>query len=629
MGTGRIEQEEKEAAALAVYKLEGLQIDESKWLPFLRKDRWFDWYQKPPSNSDEVEGKTWSVDDPDIWNAIKTSIELLNRMLEALIEDKNDSVCSAHFVAFGSTRDVPFRYQDILRTVLWGSIEDWDEVAEFFGSPDLDSREQERILLDFKNEEHIANEDPEDQGWRKGHLDQIASKTSADWRDRLNHLCSTTLWSFSPASSTNAQGVTVSPDDNTDPDARIVVFVNIEFLKRLADEDLCLGELCAAQFFTAHVMLHELMHVIISARDSHLDEDYIGNGWDKSNGRIGYEPVRIFRFPTFRPRKDDAHKELQYNNYLSPDRRSDNFFHKMPFLIGKSPNNQSNTKPTRWQSPELQDNIALIATSKFLDGDGLVSAEMSARRTLWRLHRDPWFTEENQQWGTWSARDQRLSFTNAFAVQDGVKCLKFATHLVRFGIWSNKKNYDQSLPKPDSASGTNWVWHCLGLLMMASIPIRQKPFSPEGERGKISVKLGPSREAVIAGYRKRPRFVELSDYSGMPSVGRSEFWHDVNGKWSRKPVESISQQDYIDRVALILNDIQVQSAIVHKEFHDAVVVAHQRVNAARAAFNQEYPNDADKVKRMWSPDWIFDIPDYNPRLEYHDSTRQAWVPKGP
>ncbi|KAI1333153.1 hypothetical protein F5Y16DRAFT_4889 [Xylariaceae sp. FL0255] len=71
----------------------GLQVDESKWLPFLRKERWFDYVETPPGGRRERAGKLWSVDDPAIWDTLKPVLELTNRMLEALIKIKMRGYC--------------------------------------------------------------------------------------------------------------------------------------------------------------------------------------------------------------------------------------------------------------------------------------------------------------------------------------------------------------------------------------------------------------------------------------------------------------------------------------------------------------------------------------------------------
>ena len=67
-----------------------IKVDETRWLPFLRKDKWYDWIQTSPPAPPGQEGKVWSIDDPEVWEAIKTPLELVDRMFKALIRDKHD-----------------------------------------------------------------------------------------------------------------------------------------------------------------------------------------------------------------------------------------------------------------------------------------------------------------------------------------------------------------------------------------------------------------------------------------------------------------------------------------------------------------------------------------------------------
>ncbi|KAF2964089.1 hypothetical protein GQX73_g9465 [Xylaria multiplex] len=58
----------------SVFEKERIRVNESEWLPFLRKDRWFDWIHMDPGASKSSgdigpEPKTWSVDDPKFLNA--------------------------------------------------------------------------------------------------------------------------------------------------------------------------------------------------------------------------------------------------------------------------------------------------------------------------------------------------------------------------------------------------------------------------------------------------------------------------------------------------------------------------------------------------------------------------------
>ncbi|KAI1297992.1 hypothetical protein F5Y03DRAFT_276648 [Xylaria venustula] len=71
-----------------VYERERIKVDEKSWLPFLHKDRWFDWEEV--TDSPKTAGRTWSVDDPKIWEVMRVVTELVNRMLLALARDRHE-----------------------------------------------------------------------------------------------------------------------------------------------------------------------------------------------------------------------------------------------------------------------------------------------------------------------------------------------------------------------------------------------------------------------------------------------------------------------------------------------------------------------------------------------------------
>lgn len=69
---------------LAAYMRDRIKVNEEEWLPFLRKHRWFDWDEVRPSGV-----KNWSVDDSRLWDFLRVCLELVNRILLALIKDKH------------------------------------------------------------------------------------------------------------------------------------------------------------------------------------------------------------------------------------------------------------------------------------------------------------------------------------------------------------------------------------------------------------------------------------------------------------------------------------------------------------------------------------------------------------
>lgn len=68
-----------------VYETERITVDENTWLPCFRKDRWFDSNAVQP----ELGNRVWSVDVPEVWEALSLAIELANRIMLALFKDQH------------------------------------------------------------------------------------------------------------------------------------------------------------------------------------------------------------------------------------------------------------------------------------------------------------------------------------------------------------------------------------------------------------------------------------------------------------------------------------------------------------------------------------------------------------
>ncbi|KAI1428714.1 hypothetical protein F5Y12DRAFT_711006 [Xylaria sp. FL1777] len=77
-----------EDAGFSVYQRERIKVDETQWFKFLRKERWLDWIGFTPDFTQEPR-RRWSVDEPKIWEFLRVSIELVNRIFKSLIKDKH------------------------------------------------------------------------------------------------------------------------------------------------------------------------------------------------------------------------------------------------------------------------------------------------------------------------------------------------------------------------------------------------------------------------------------------------------------------------------------------------------------------------------------------------------------
>ncbi|KAI0467664.1 hypothetical protein F4859DRAFT_517829 [Xylaria cf. heliscus] len=80
---------------LKQYHAERIEVDENSWLPFFRKDRWYNLHNMGKEDRiEEADGSTWnvtmwSVDDERIWSHVRFVIEIANRILLAMIRDNN------------------------------------------------------------------------------------------------------------------------------------------------------------------------------------------------------------------------------------------------------------------------------------------------------------------------------------------------------------------------------------------------------------------------------------------------------------------------------------------------------------------------------------------------------------
>ncbi len=80
--------EDDNASFVEAYSRKSIEVNEAGWFDFLQKYRWYDltkcWNSRVP------EGGPWSVDNPKVWDNLRGSIELANRLLRALIIDRHN-----------------------------------------------------------------------------------------------------------------------------------------------------------------------------------------------------------------------------------------------------------------------------------------------------------------------------------------------------------------------------------------------------------------------------------------------------------------------------------------------------------------------------------------------------------
>ncbi|KAJ8117642.1 hypothetical protein ONZ43_g4163 [Nemania bipapillata] len=196
--------------SLRIFHSERIQVDESKWFSFFRKDRWYDRIHPEPA----LGGANWSVDNPQVWDVIRISIELVNRMLRALIEDKHE----------------------MMETILYGILMPWDQLHQtpppYKGAHYIFSR----AFLQKKSQ---------GQPWANP-LDFVAQYTPADWIQRLEDLMTYQTWSMVEDYDLlpGSWGVTVLSK-------RGLILLDVGPIRRLISTELTLSERCTLHFLLA------------------------------------------------------------------------------------------------------------------------------------------------------------------------------------------------------------------------------------------------------------------------------------------------------------------------------------------------------------------------------------------
>ncbi|KAI0869580.1 hypothetical protein GGS24DRAFT_511783 [Hypoxylon argillaceum] len=645
-----IELESDEERDFKVYERERIKVDESKWLPFLRKSRWFDWVEVEATFKSEP-GRTWSADDPKVWGVMRVILELVNRILEALIEDKHDG-------------------------------DYWAIETQIFGPPPYPKAS---ILLSLSAEKMIAQK----RGIHPCPWDWISGQSSKDWKARLVKLLSTLLWSF--RSTHPAEAVAFQLDPTTEGHTSMIC-VNVSRLDHILTSNATLSELCLMEVDLALTMVHELMHTIGQSRYT-SDPGYIGNCLErKISGTYPHEPYLngegigetghnmdqlffggikgLLPIPTtdMRPQPPPlvmsftefphagytrimAAPNSAFNQigamavmYYTPStwaskmlseafwrdpaypRKSDNSFHRNPLLITQHPN-ETGTRPWSYVPPTLQD------SAKFqlqYPEDDVARQDWKAREKAWNAFRASWWAPYHYDW-KWSpwcnfhCRRYLTTFAEAFAKRDSIRCSMVADFLVYQVRWDlDLPTVLKSLPQARPEELPTWAWHCVGLLMLASIPLQRTETSRSTPTGSWATEHTPSIEAAS---RRDEGIVHLKSEIGAidPSDNRlslkpSVLYDQLGG---RGQVQDFTQIDYLKVFDTIQAHVAKTGGVVHSNFLIAMMNAKEKILLDRQRLMAAYRGTGHATK--FATDWFFEMPEYSPDLCAYSPRDGSWV----
>ncbi|KAI1738701.1 hypothetical protein F4680DRAFT_467071 [Xylaria scruposa] len=624
-------------ALTAVYHSERIKVDDSKWFRFFRKSRWWD----PDPGDEPALGLRWSVDDPKVWAQLEIVLELANRMLNALVDDKHEW----------------------LRTILFGRLDYWENFRDDAPSENariLLSREVDRLACQSQGIQSFWDTNP----------------VLPDWRYRLEQLCRQARWTFKDDPGSYIMGL-------TDPARGGLMSVDVTFLRLLVGDEITLSERCLLTIMSTTTILHELMHHINIVRtysgesdiNNYLDPwhdprpelepfvDYDGEaemGWAYEKAVTGgiiqdapgfVLPINVvyiswpgFRggnvmnpnhycfspdheFKTWRITSTWASMMLSSSFWDDPTipKKSDNRFHLAPLFISHTKNIEP--MPRTWGPVVVDRNVTNTSS---LDKE--LIKDWDERTNLWANLRQGWYDVAVKRWweSPWSETGLRPGlndFAQGFKDHDEIKCAQEANGLVKVLPWDDAASFMESLPPYDnkgwvySATGMHLSIHLppplhsiktvilrgvqTGLLMLAACPMRKT----------FLVKLASESNLTNGGTIRPSVFAEDDEFEVIerrPIKNKDEelvISPPVVGNPFRGQPQAYAntQFDYLNMVSDLIHHFGTTKYAVSGPWLFEIMRVGRLLLNERTRMALDHP--ADWMNR-WVPSWDFRVPEY-------------------
>ncbi|KAI8622847.1 hypothetical protein F5Y19DRAFT_482350 [Xylariaceae sp. FL1651] len=636
----------------AMFERDKFEIDETRWFHFLQKSRWYDLVDHPNHKLRPVpRGGPWSVDNAKVWDILRVSLELADRIFKALITDRHSA----------------------LETLLFGRIQYWDSIGPYAATAPF----KDAIVLISPAMEAIIAAKQGSQPFQSdfSKIPEVDKTTALEVR--LEALSDRQIWSFIAEPDPGAGwGATWKYREEAAVSGLIT-----DMVRHLYGDDLTLAERCLLQFQLTTTIVHEAMHSIIDyryylvnaaadAREPFIDFEAaaeIGEAMEQRifGGRVIVRPTanstpictNMMQWPTVYTAGARNNKAPVFQNghpitveYLTAmqaarlfsaefwndpnlPRKSDRFFHRTGMFRST---NLSAVGPPTWGLPKTWTEIEVDETNKALwrPYDDTVVAAWRIRQQEWALNRQNWYDVHKQRWlitpWGYSFRFRLLfdRFARFFEKKDEFECNSCSYNLVRTTAkgpidWTNKTNFLDAMPT--SIEITNeWIYFTIGLLMFAAMPVRNFDYlEKDTDINKIfQFTFTPSTDAMrlLQMGRKAPTEFRVSNpYDGiLPLQGRAAnaLFDPFNQNGTE--VKDPTQMDYLNVADKILECIRQRRAIVSGPWYRAIQWLLRDLKKQRQEIIDEYPQ---LHVLFWAKRWYFRIPDYDP----DDQDWMQWV----
>ncbi|KAI0971529.1 hypothetical protein F4678DRAFT_479385 [Xylaria arbuscula] len=641
--------------------------DDQSWFGFFKKDRWCDGHVAVPL----LGNQPWSIDHPEVGFYMGIILELANRMLGALIEEKH-----------------PF-----ITTLLFGYIGDWTQTALLLNPSIADNIDDSDSVLDVEGELVLLSYDRYEKDRDTCHpdlkdlMEQSIQQPPDTYRAKLEDLLRDHQWGFMTGEEQGSYGVTHTSMGG-------VITLNAEPLAILLESRATSAERCLRIFQIAAVILHELSHAIMLHRlESTYGRENIGSepyvdfkgateiGFEFEQavigaviGSIDVDLNRIslgltalrWPFPWIDSPRQQAlfecikgHEDFydgkiiemtvipaefaskllseEFWKDITIPRKTDNYFHRKPIFISRFPNEKSKPlaefRTPLGIDPSLDPNLLSLSEKNMIESwreneDLVIYLELFRSLTqtvlVWNNSRASWYQRLRDVWDTtaWCMSALRVriaAFEYAHKEKDLGRCSAIANSMVQRVKWNEEvstNEYASEVQQPE------WVFHVLGLLMFAALPIQdedeviqKRGFAASGQ----VVELPPSSTAI----GKPSIKVKKENWQPAIRVRASKIFNPI-----LRPHEAITrftQTNYLDLVTIILRIFAVRKKSVPTGWLNEIMRVQRTIQEARQAMRSTITAQSER-RKSWAGVWDFKVPPYDPDdTSRWDGQQSAWV----
>ncbi|RWA03082.1 hypothetical protein EKO27_g12023 [Xylaria grammica] len=572
-------------AGFGVFELERIKVDESQWLSFFQRDRWWDLEVEDPEP-----GVRWSVDDPKVWAELSICLELANRMMKAMVNDKHDW----------------------LRTILWGRLDYWRNVHP--DPPDAYTR----VLLSRNVDRFVCQQ--------LGLQCFFDFADMEDWEARLEELLIGLKWSFMDNGDTRIMGLTEGRkiiqlelvtfffffSGSLTEGPRLNNYINYKDdpdpgLEPLVDFDGMaeLGHACEKAIFGGAVEQLPLMRLPVSLwagtwpwrRTAPYPKDLRNPAFAED-----YQ-IRLWRIPALWTSK--LLSESFWNDATVP-RKSDNGFHLTRIFTSATSN--APPLPRDWGDVIVDRSVM----PNLNDVEREMVRDWDERHALWNMFRQNWYQESQGRWKytPWGLVGDRVPMTlfrHAFKERDQIECAVYSARLVHTISWL--EGLQKLLSDLPPLNDWSWIFSAIGLLMLAACPIRLSTLTRNEPASEIlkSSYIRPSKMALEVGNPdERIERDPIPSTSHAQSAPPTELGNPFRGIERHGPL--VTQFDYLNMVLDVINFLAGNEIYTYGPWLVEILRCHAILHQERTRLKEHFPQDH---QQKWASEWPFQLPEYS------------------